>query len=62
MCLEGAVRFDWSIMGRELQERIVEHAAAIAASPHFAAFDACEDEAVELAKALIEAADKARAE
>ena len=29
MCLEGAVRFDWSIMGRELQERIVEHAAAI---------------------------------
>ncbi len=29
MCLEAAVRFDWAIMGRELQERIVEHAAAI---------------------------------
>ncbi|MDJ0766636.1 MAG: DUF362 domain-containing protein [Myxococcota bacterium] len=30
VCLHGAVTFDWSIMGRELQERIVEHAAAIA--------------------------------
>jgi uncharacterized Fe-S center protein len=29
-CLEGAVRFDWSVMGRELQERIVEHATALA--------------------------------
>ncbi|MBU1701460.1 MAG: DUF362 domain-containing protein [Candidatus Eisenbacteria bacterium] len=29
MCLDGAVRFDWTIMGRELQERIVEHAAAV---------------------------------
>jgi uncharacterized Fe-S center protein len=28
-CLEGAVKFDWSAMGRQLQERIVEHAAAI---------------------------------
>lgn len=27
-CLEGAVEFDWSIMGAQLQERIVEHAAA----------------------------------
>jgi uncharacterized Fe-S center protein len=28
-CLEGAVDFDWGIMGRELQERVVEHAAAV---------------------------------
>lgn len=28
-CLEGAVDFDWSVMGRELQERVVEHAAAV---------------------------------
>jgi uncharacterized Fe-S center protein len=28
-CLEGGVKFDWSVMGRELQERIVEHAAAL---------------------------------
>jgi len=28
-CLDGAVRFDWSVMGRDLQERIVEHAAAV---------------------------------
>jgi uncharacterized Fe-S center protein len=28
-CRDGAITFDWSIMGRELQERIVEHAAAI---------------------------------
>jgi len=28
-CLEGAVRFDWEVMGGELQERIVEHAAPI---------------------------------
>jgi hypothetical protein len=28
-CLEGAVRFDWTISGAELQERIVEHAAAL---------------------------------
>jgi len=28
-CREGAVRFEWGIMGRELQERIVEHAAAL---------------------------------
>jgi uncharacterized protein len=29
-CREGAVRFGWAIMGRELQERIVEHAAGVA--------------------------------
>lgn len=29
VCQEGAVEFDWSIMGRELQERIVEHALAV---------------------------------
>ena len=28
-CREGAVEFDWGIMGRQLQERIVEHAAAV---------------------------------
>ena len=28
-CTEGAVSFDWSIMGPELSERIVEHAAAV---------------------------------
>lgn len=28
-CLEGAVQFDWAINGKELQERIVEHAAAV---------------------------------
>ncbi|MFH1679721.1 MAG: DUF362 domain-containing protein [Candidatus Eisenbacteria bacterium] len=28
-CLEEAVRFDWTISGAELQERIVEHAAAL---------------------------------
>lgn len=28
-CLENAVRFDWTIHGAELQERIVEHAAAV---------------------------------
>jgi len=27
-CQEGAVAFDWSVNGRELQERVVEHAAA----------------------------------
>jgi len=32
VCPEGAVKFDWSIMGRELQERIVEHAAALTRS------------------------------
>lgn len=29
ICLEGAVKFDWSVMGPELQERIVEHAQAV---------------------------------
>jgi uncharacterized Fe-S center protein len=29
-CQEGAVRFQWSTSGEELQERIVEHAAAVA--------------------------------
>jgi len=29
VCRDGAVRFGWGIMGRELQERIVEHAAAV---------------------------------
>jgi len=29
VCRDGAVEFDWGIMGAELQERIVEHAAAI---------------------------------
>ncbi|MBI4702717.1 MAG: DUF362 domain-containing protein [Deltaproteobacteria bacterium] len=28
-CRDGAVRFGWAIAGRELQERIVEHAAAV---------------------------------
>ena len=28
-CREGAVAFDWGIMGKQLQERIVEHAAAV---------------------------------
>ena len=28
-CRDGAVEFDWKIMGIELQERIVEHAAAV---------------------------------
>ena len=28
-CREGAIEFDWSSMGQELQERIVEHAAAV---------------------------------
>ncbi len=28
-CLDGAVKFGWSIMGAELQERIVDHAAAV---------------------------------
>ncbi len=31
-CLDDAVSFDWTISGRELQERIVEHAAAVAFS------------------------------
>ncbi|MCP4680666.1 MAG: DUF362 domain-containing protein [Deltaproteobacteria bacterium] len=30
VCLDSAVQFDWSIMGRALQERIVEHAVAVA--------------------------------
>jgi uncharacterized Fe-S center protein len=29
VCLDGAVKFDWTVMGRELQERVVEHAAAV---------------------------------
>jgi uncharacterized protein len=29
VCLDGAVLFDWAVGGRELQERIVEHAAAV---------------------------------
>ncbi len=29
VCRDDAVRFDWAIGGRELQERIVEHAAAV---------------------------------
>jgi len=29
VCLDSAVKFDWAIGGRELQERIVEHAAAV---------------------------------
>jgi uncharacterized Fe-S center protein len=29
VCRDGAVHFDWGIMGRELSERIVEHAAAL---------------------------------
>ncbi len=28
-CLEAAVKFDWAVMGRQLQERIAEHAAAV---------------------------------
>jgi uncharacterized Fe-S center protein len=28
-CREGGVTFDWSVIGPELQERIVEHAAAV---------------------------------
>jgi uncharacterized Fe-S center protein len=31
-CLEGAVEFDWSTMGRELSERIAEHAAGVVRS------------------------------
>ncbi len=30
ICREGAVVFDWTILGAELQERMVEHAAAVA--------------------------------
>ncbi len=29
ICQEGAVVFNWSVMGRELEERIVEHAAGV---------------------------------
>jgi len=29
VCRDGAVEFDWTIMGAELQERIVEHASAV---------------------------------
>ncbi len=29
VCREGAVTFGWGIMGQELQERVVEHAAAV---------------------------------
>jgi uncharacterized Fe-S center protein len=29
VCQDDAVEFDWSLMGRELSERIVEHAAAV---------------------------------
>ncbi len=29
VCRDDAVRFDWAVGGRELQERIVEHAAAV---------------------------------
>ncbi len=29
VCLEGAVEFDWGVGGGELQERIVDHAAAV---------------------------------
>jgi uncharacterized Fe-S center protein len=29
ICQEDAVEFDWSVMGRELEERIVEHAAGV---------------------------------
>jgi len=29
VCREGAVTFDWSIRGQELQERVVEHAAGV---------------------------------
>jgi len=31
-CLRDAVRFDWSVMGGDLQEKIVEHAAALVRS------------------------------
>ncbi len=29
VCQEGAVKFGWGIMGKELQERVVEHAKAV---------------------------------
>lgn len=29
VCRDGAVSFDWTVMGRELQERVVEHAAGV---------------------------------
>ncbi len=29
MCMEDAVAFDWGVMGRELEERIVEHALGV---------------------------------
>jgi len=32
VCLDGAVDFDWTIDGRELQERVVEHAMAVTGS------------------------------
>ncbi len=32
VCLDNAVKFDWSLMGPELQERIAEHAVAVARS------------------------------
>ncbi len=32
VCLAGAVHFDWTIMGRALQERMIEHAAAVVRS------------------------------
>ena len=32
VCLDDAVIFDWSVMGPELQERVVEHAAAVVRS------------------------------
>jgi hypothetical protein len=32
VCRDGAVDFDWSVGGAELQERIVEHAAAVVLS------------------------------
>jgi uncharacterized Fe-S center protein len=47
-CQEAAVQFDWGVKGKELQERIVEHAAAVIRSK--AGHLACVTAAVDITK------------
>lgn len=48
VCVDGAIAYSWGIMGQELQERIVEHAAAVVR--HHRGHMACLTAAIQITK------------
>ncbi|MCU0662720.1 MAG: DUF362 domain-containing protein [Myxococcota bacterium] len=48
VCRDNAIAYDWGIMGKELQERIVEHAAAVVR--HHRSTMACVTAAIQITK------------